>query len=233
MRKTGMANQTMAKQSMTNQSMTSPGPGSPWRAKQVGVMAVIFLVVGLAIGYLFHGSQSPAVMAQPAVAAKAQPSASSSGGHLPSLDEMKLMADKKAAPFMEKLKVDPANGALLVRVGNIYESAHQFKEAIGYYGKALQLDPKNIALRTQLASCLYYDGDADRAIAQLEEGLRYDPRDANSLFNLGMIKWQGKQDNKGAVAVWKQLLKSNPQLNAERKATVQKLMADVQMQGKS
>jgi cytochrome c-type biogenesis protein CcmH/NrfG len=240
---TGMANQTMANQSManqsmtnqgmTNQSMTSRGPGSPWYAKQVGVMAVIFLVVGLAIGYLFRGSQSPAVMAQPAIAAKAQPSASSSGGHLPSLGEMKLMADKKAAPFMEKLKGDPTNGALLVQVGNIYQSAHQFKEAIGYYGKALQLDPKNIALRTQLASCLYYDGDADRAIAQLEEGLRYDPRDANALFNLGMIKWQGKQDNKGAVAVWKQLLKSNPQLSAERKATVQKLMADVQMLGKS
>jgi cytochrome c-type biogenesis protein CcmH/NrfG len=234
---TGMANQTMANQSMTNQSMTSPGPGSPWYAKQVGVMAVIFLVVGLPIGYLFRGSQSsavsPAVMAQPAIAAKAQPSASSSGGHLPSLDEMKLMADKKAAPFMETLKGDPINGALLVQVGNIFQSAHQFKEAIGYYGMALQLDPKNIALRTQLASCLYYDGDADRAIAQLEEGLRYDPRDANSLFNLGMIKWQGKQDNKGAVAVWEQLLKSNPQLSAERKATVQKLMADVQMLGKS
>src|ERR1700688_332227 len=228
---TGMANQTMA-----NQSMTSPGPGSPWYAK-VGVMAAIFLVVGLAIGYLFRGSQSPvvspAVMAQPAVAAKAQPSAGASGGHLPSLDEMKLMADRKAAPFMEKLKGDPTNGALLVQVGNIYQSAHQFKEAIGYYGKALQLDPKNIPLRTQLASCLYYDGDADRAIAQLEEGLRYDPRDANALFNLGMIKWQGNQDNKGAVAVWKQLLKSNPQLSAERKATVQRLMADVQMLGKS
>jgi len=35
------------------------------------------------------------------------------------------------------------------------------------------------------------------------------------------------------VAAWQQLLKSNPQLSADRKATVQKLMADAQMQGKT
>jgi cytochrome c-type biogenesis protein CcmH/NrfG len=48
-----------------------------------------------------------------------------------------------------------------------------------------------------------------------------------------MIKWQGKQDGKGALAAWQELLKSNPQLSADRKATVQKLMTDAQMQGKS
>ena len=102
-----------------------------------------------------------------------------------------------------------------------------------YYDRALQVDPKNVAIRTELASCLYYKGDVDGAISQLQQALHYDPKDANSLFNLGMIKWQGKQDSKGALATWQLLLKSNPQLSAERKATVQKLMADAQMQGKS
>ena len=97
----------------------------------------------------------------------------------------------------------------------------------------MQADPKNVAIRTEMASCLYYNGDVDGAISQLQQALRYDPKDANSLFNLGMIKWQGKQDSKGAVAAWQQLLKSNPQLSADRKATVQKLMADAQMQGKT
>ena len=143
------------------------------------------------------------------------------------------MADKKAAPLLEKLKGDPNNSDLLIQVGNIYKATHQFKEAAAYYDKAVQGDPKNVAIRTELASCLYYNGDVDGAIRQLQQALHYDPKDANSLFNLGMIKWQGKQDSKGAVAAWQQLLKSNPQLSAERKATVQKLMADAQMQGKS
>ena len=72
----------------------------------------------------------------------------------------------------------------------------------------------------------------DGAISQLQS-VHFDPKDANLLFNLGMMKWRGKQDAKGAVAAWQQLLKSNPQLSADRKANLQKLMAQVQVQGKS
>jgi cytochrome c-type biogenesis protein CcmH/NrfG len=194
-------------------------------------------VVGLAIGYLFRGSQSPAVPAPPAsdshANAQYSPHAGGMGGQMPSLEEMKQMADKKAAPLLEKLKGEPNNSDLLIQVGKIYQSTHQFKEAADYYDKALQVDPKNVAIRTELASCLYYNGDVDEAITQLQKGLQYDPKDANSLFNLGMMKWQGKKDNKGALAVWQELLKSNPQLSPDRKATVQKLMANVQMQGKN
>jgi cytochrome c-type biogenesis protein CcmH/NrfG len=216
---------------MANEPTTQPRARLAWQAKQVYAMAIICLVVGLAIGYLFRGSQSPAA-AQPAANAQPSAPAGAMGGHMPSLEEMKQMADKKAAPLLEKLKGDPNNSDLLIQVGNIYKSTHQFKEATGYYDKALQVDPKNVAIRTEMASCLYYNGDVDGAISQLQQALHYDPKDANSLFNLGMMKWQGKQDSKGAVAVWQQLLKSNPQLSADRKAAVQKLMADAQMQGK-
>jgi cytochrome c-type biogenesis protein CcmH/NrfG len=61
----------------------------------------------------------------------------------------------------------------------------------------------------------------------LNRALSYDPEDANALFDLGVIKLQGKHDGKGAVAAWQQLLKSNPQLSMDRRATVEKLMADV------
>jgi cytochrome c-type biogenesis protein CcmH/NrfG len=218
---------------MANEPTTQPAAVSAWQAKQVYAMAAICLVVGLAIGYLFRGSQSPAAPAQPTAQAEAAAPAGHMAGNMPSLEQMKQMADKKAAPLLEKLKGDPNNSDLLIQVGNIYKSTHQFKEAGDYYGRVVQADPKNVAIRTELASCLYYNGDVDGAISQLQQALHYDPKDANSLFNLGMIKWQGKQDNKGAVAAWQELLKSNPQLSAERKATVQKLMADVQMQGKS
>jgi len=204
-----------------------------WQAKQVYGMAIVCLVVGVAIGYLFRGSQSPAVAPPPAAHTQPEAPAGSMGGHMPSLEEMKQMADKKAAPLLEKLKGDPNNGDLLIQIGNLYKGTHQFKAAAGYYDKALQVDPKNVAIRTEMASCLYYDGDADGAISQLQQSLHYDPKDANSLFNLGMIKWQGKHDSKGALAAWQELLKTNPQLSAERKATVQKLMADAKTHGKS
>ena len=228
---------------MPNETVEHDTGGSAWQAKQVYAMAVVCLLVGLAIGYLFRGSQSlapPAPQTTQMTQTKSTPPdpvaaamAGAMGGHMPSLEEMKGMADKKAAPLLEKLKSDPKNADLLVQVGRIYNSTHQFKEAAGYYDKALQVNPQNVALRTEMASCLYYSGDVDGALSQLQQSLNYDPKDANSLFNLGMIKWQGKQDASGAVLAWQQLLKSNPQLSADRKATVEKLMADLQKKGKS
>jgi cytochrome c-type biogenesis protein CcmH/NrfG len=218
---------------MPNEAVSRAARGSVWQATQVYAMAAVCLLIGLAIGYLFRGSQSPAPPVPEASVSQPAAMAGGMGGHMPSLEEMKQMADKKAAPLFEKLKGDPNNSDLLIQVGNIYKATHQFKDAAGYYDKALQVDPKNVAIRTEMASCLYYGGDVDGAISQLQQSLHYDPKDANSLFNLGMIKWQGKQDSKGALAAWQELLKSNPQLSADRKATVKKLMADVQMKGKS
>jgi len=149
------------------------------------------------------------------------------GGRMPSLAEMKQMADKQAAPLLEKLKSEPNNSALLVQLGAIYHATHQFKQAAVYYDRAVQADPKDVATRTKLASSLYRNGDVDGAIAQLNLALGYNSTDADALFDLGMIKLEGKQDSKGALAAWQQLLKSNPQLSADRKATVQRLMADV------
>lgn len=191
------------------------------RAKQVYFMAASCLVLGLGIGYALHGVQASPSPSVPAAASV------SAAKRMPTLEEMKQMADTKAAPLLAKLKSNPNDSALLVEVAAIYHGSHQFKEAAGYYDRAVESDPKNVALRTKLASSLYRSGDIDGAIAQLKEGLRYEPADANSLFNLGMILLQGKGDGKGALAAWQRLLKSNPQLSADRKAEVQKLMADV------
>jgi cytochrome c-type biogenesis protein CcmH/NrfG len=205
---------------------------SGWQAKQAYAMAVVCLLLGLAAGYLLRGSESakPATMSANAAAPAANPVGAPTR-QMPTLEQMKRMADKAAEPLLTKLQSDPKNAALLAQIAKVYESAHQFKEAADYYGKSLEIDPANLANRTAMASCLYYDGDVDGAITQLEQSLKIDPKDANSLFNLGMIKWKGKNDAKGAVAAWEQLLKSNPNLEADRKAQVEKLMADARQGG--
>ena len=214
---------------------TSPTQLEPstagWQAKQVYVMAVICLTLGLGIGYLLRGSQSQAKSsaAQP-MGAAAQPGTMP---QMPSLDDMKRMANKKAEPLLEKLKTDPKNTELLTQVARMYETTHQFKEAADYFGKAVEADPKNVETRAEMASCLYYSGDVDGAIAQLERSLTYDAKNPNSLFNLGVMRWQGKKDAKGALSAWQQLLKTNPGLAADKKSQVQKLMAQVEQPNKT
>jgi cytochrome c-type biogenesis protein CcmH/NrfG len=192
----------------------------------------VCLVVGLALGYLFRGSQSPAARVTATEATSPVP-AGGMGGPAPTLDQMKHMADVKAQPLLDKLKTDPANSDLLIQVATVYRSAHQFKEASAYYEKSLRINPKDVTIRTEMASCLYYDGNVDGALAQLEQSLKDDPKNANALFNLGMIRLDAKKDPKGAVSAWQQLLKLNPALEDDKKAAVEKMIAEARAGNKS
>ena len=72
---------------------------------------------------------------------------------------MKAMADKQAEPLLEQLKSKPNDAALLAQIGNLYYDAHVFPVAIDYYQKALAIDPKNSAVRTDMATAMFYMGD--------------------------------------------------------------------------
>jgi tetratricopeptide (TPR) repeat protein len=61
-----------------------------------------------------------------------------------------------------------------------------------------------------MGTAMFYMGDSDKALAEFEKSLSYRPNHPNTLFNMGIVKWQGKKDVKGAVAAWEQLLKANP-----------------------
>jgi len=203
---------------------TPPTSGVP--AKQVYVMAVLCLVLGFSVGFFFPGKRSGssgAALQSSGTPSQAPSSYSGLHPHL-TIEQMKQMADMKAATLIEKTKADPKNASLLIQIADIYQASHQFKEAAGYFDRALKIDPKNVSARTNLASCIYYSGDVDGALSQLDQALKYNPKDANSLFNLGMIRYQGKKDSAGAIAAWKELLKTNP--NLDRKPIVEKMIAE-------
>ena len=211
---------------MDDETKQSTNRNVAWQAWQVYVMAAVCLVVGVLVGYLARGSAPAKAIPQPQAAATtgAEPQAKA----MPSLDDMKRMADKQVEPLLTKLQSDPKNADLLNQVANVYRMTHQFKTAAGYYQKSIETDPKNVGARTDLASCLYYQGDADGAIAQLEQSLTYDPKHAGTLFNLGMIRWKGKNDSAGAIAAWQKLLKLNP--GYQNKDAVEKLIASARTQ---
>ena len=205
---------------------TAPKITEGWKTKQVYAMAAICLLVGLAVGYLFRGSASPQPAAQAVPAAGAAAATKDAPHSMPPLEQMKAMADKKAEPLIAKSKAEPKNPDLLIQIGDIYQATHQFKQAAEYYGKSLEIDPKNVPIRTEMASCMFYAGDADSALAQLRQSLTDKPNDANSLFNLGMIRLKGKNDKAGAIAAWQRLLKTD--LSSEKRAVVEKMVAEAQ-----
>jgi tetratricopeptide (TPR) repeat protein len=194
-----------------------------WTSVQAYVLAVICLLVGIAGGWLIRGSQSPASVAAETASASAAAPAIAPGTQTPTPAQMQKMADTQAAPLIEKLKADPKNVGLVESIGNVYYDAQQFPTAIDYYQRVLKAEPANTGVRTDMATAYWYTGNADTAIAEFQKSLSYEPNKANTLFNLGVVEWQGKMDIEKATATWQKLLDTNP--NYEGKDKVLELMA--------
>ena len=191
-------------------------------------LSAICLFLGVFVGYLMRGSSQPSPPRAPEPTQAAIVSGVPKGHPTPTLEQMKQLADKKAEPLLAQLKKNTKDKKALVQTAYVYKSAHQFQDAANYFHKALEVDPKDVKVRTEMASCLYYTGDVDGALGQLQQSLKYEPRDANSLFNLGMIRWKGKNDPTGAIAAWQELLKTNPKL--DRRPVVEQMIAEAQHQ---
>src|SRR5438105_11902794 len=90
-----------------------------WSTTQAYTLAVLCLFAGIAAGWLFRGSQSPARTALVESASASTPVGGGTNSQ-PTPEQMKKMADTQAAPLVEKLKSDSADPDLLASIGNIY-----------------------------------------------------------------------------------------------------------------
>ena len=206
-----------------------------WSAPQAAALALFSLVVGISVGWMVHKSRgrrapeaapSASTPAPNVVPIGSLPPVLSSAPPVPSPADLKAAADSQAGPLIEQLKADPANAALLSKVGNIYYDAKQYPVAIEYYERSLRSQPSDTSVRTDMGTAYWYNGDADTAIAEFQKVLSYEPTKANALFNLGVVKWKAKNDPAGAIAEWQKLLAMNP--GFEAKAKVEEMIAQAQ-----
>jgi tetratricopeptide (TPR) repeat protein len=177
------------------------------------VYAIAMVMFGGLAGYIIaveNGRSAPtAVAAAPAQA-----------GSAPVVDESELRA------YREILARDPKNSAAAVTAGNLLYDAQRYVEAIGFYQQAFALNPKDINVSTDLGTALWYAGRADEALAQYERSLAINATHAQTLFNVGIVRADGKHDYAGAVSAWNTLLSANPDYPAV--ARVKSLVADAQ-----
>ena len=200
-----------------SQSTTNSRSAAPWTSTQAYILAAFALFLGVAVGYLFRGSASPAPAAM--ASAAAQPASATQDSAAP----MQAAVAQAAAPLLDAVNKDPKDYESLVKLGDLFYDAKQFASAIQYYQKALEIHPENPDVRTDMGTAYWYSGDADKAVAAMETSLKYRPGHPQTLFNLGWVRWQGKADAKGAVQAWQDLLKANP--NYPQKEQVEQYIA--------
>ncbi|HSC26617.1 MAG TPA: tetratricopeptide repeat protein [Vicinamibacterales bacterium] len=121
-----------------------------------------------------------------------------------------LVNEEELKAYRDILASDPKNLKANVGLGNRLYDAGRFAEAIPYYRQALALDPKNVNVSTDLGTAMYYSGSVDEALTQLQHSLAIDPSHAQTLYNLGIIRRNGKNDARGAVEAWTELLEVAP-----------------------
>ena len=185
---------------------TSAASAGTWTGAQAYVLAAFCLLLGVALGYLFRGSASVGT----AQAASSMTARQGSDAQPQADPNAQAALAQAAAPLLDAVNKNPNDFDALVKLGNLFYDGQQFPMAIQYYEHALAIHPDNPDVRTDMGTAYWYTGNADKALAAMEISLKDRPGHPQTLFNLGWVRWQAKQDPKGAIQDWEQLLKANP-----------------------
>jgi cytochrome c-type biogenesis protein CcmH/NrfG len=161
--------------------------------------AVAGALFGLMAGYVI-GTGRPAGVVAPAGVAAAPASTAVSA----------TPTDAQVQALHDLISREPGNAKVQIDLGNVLYDAGRYQEAIGHYQKALELDPKNVSVSTDLGTALWYSGRPDDALRQFEKSLAIEPNHPQTLFNIGIVRLEGKQDRAGAIEAWERLLSAHP-----------------------
>lgn len=173
----------------------------------------LFLILFL----LVVGCQKQEGMAENVGNASPPPPATPIGEAAPSSPEESPHGSGAPAPFMQKLaeykarlEKNPKDIEALVFMGNANYDIQRFEKAKEFYLKALEVDPNNTHVRTDLASSYRSLGETDQALEELNKVLKADPKHEVALYNSGIILLNDKNDAEKAAAAWEKLVQLKP-----------------------
>jgi cytochrome c-type biogenesis protein CcmH/NrfG len=119
------------------------------------------------------------------------------------------LQDQSAALEKETAQ-NPTNAAAWIELGNVYFDMDQAKKSIDAYRKALELQPSNADVLTDMGVMLRKDGRPQEAIQSFDRAMAVNPRHEISRLNKGIVLLHDLQDAPGALRAWEGLLEINP-----------------------
>jgi len=119
-------------------------------------------------------------------------------------------ASARIATLQRLIDREPGNPDYLARMGNLYYDLGQYDQAREFYQRSLDIRPHDPHVETDMATCFHYLGQHDRSLQILDNVLSYRPDFAQARFNKGFVLIEGKGDKESGIAVWEDLLRSDP-----------------------
>ncbi len=130
-----------------------------------------------------------------------------------------LSAARESAPPVDmarvkelsaKIKQNPHDFDSIVELANLNFDQKNYGDAVNLYKTALEVRPDALNVRTDMGTAMFYQERFDDAIAEFQQVLQSDPKNAQALFNLGVTMLHGKNDPKRALEYWERMMATNP-----------------------
>jgi tetratricopeptide (TPR) repeat protein len=120
-------------------------------------------------------------------------------------------AAKKLSDLERLARENPQNPDYVTQIGNLYYDSGQYGRAVDFYQRSLSIRPRDPNVETDLATCYHNLNQEDKALETLDKVLEYSPEFSQALFNKGIVLIYGKNRVRDGIAVWENLLRSNPE----------------------
>ncbi len=171
------------------------------------VFAFVVAALGLtAAASVYREWRKPSLQpaASRALSESRQPDGRQSDNHFPSESAERMLAMRRL------IAEHPQDPDYRAQMANLYYDLGEFGKAAEYYQQSLDIRPQDPRIETDLATCFHYLGRSDKALEILDKVLGYHPNFPQAMFNKGLILINWKNDIRGAIRVWEDLLRLDP-----------------------
>ena len=131
------------------------------------------------------------------------------GGNTPGKENVSEEYRKKLAELKEAVDSNPSDTLAMRNYADFLSASHKMNEAIPYYEKILEINPKRSDIYFSLALIYYNKQDFLKCEEANNKVLSFEPKNQMALYNLGAIAaTQGKKDK--AKEFWNMVMNINP-----------------------
>lgn len=105
---------------------------------------------------------------------------------------------------------NPKDADALTRLGNVFQDAGKFQEAVGFYQRVLEIRPQDVNVRTDMGICMRETGKPDDALREFKRSVEIDPNHWQTWLNIAIVSLFDKNDARTAASALARVEALNP-----------------------